>query len=85
MAGCVKSVNTVHLIDDILAEVKIELIKTNEKFPLFNSTHEGYAVILEELDEMWDEIKANMTARSILECKQVAAMAVKYILSMRAR
>lgn len=69
-------------IDHILQRVKTELMKANKKFPLFNSTHEGYGVIKEELDEMWDEIKANLTSRSILECVQLAAMAVKYIQSM---
>lgn len=29
------------------------------KFGAFNSAHEGYAVLLEETDELWDVVKAN--------------------------
>lgn len=32
--------------------VKIELAAANERFPQFHSTHEGYAVIKEEVDEL---------------------------------
>lgn len=71
------------LIDQAILEVKKELLNANKKFKQFNSAHEGYAIILEELDEMWDEIKQNLISRSILECKQVAAMAIKYMVSMR--
>lgn len=35
-----------------------ELVRANEKFPLFSSKHEGYAVLLEEYQEARDE--ANM-------------------------
>lgn len=69
-------------IDIVLDAVKQELLKSNKKFPPFNSTHEGYAVILEEFEEMWDDIKQNLTAHSVIECVQVAAMAVKYIVSV---
>ena len=37
--------------------VKTELKYANSRFPLFNSGHEGYAVILEEVDECEDEMK----------------------------
>jgi NTP pyrophosphatase (non-canonical NTP hydrolase) len=44
-----------------------------------NSPHEGYAVILEELEEVWDEIKKKRSERSYAylldELVQVAAMA----------
>ena len=35
--------------------VSIELKSANEKFPPFHSDHEGYAVILEEVDELSEE------------------------------
>lgn len=41
---------------DVEALVEKELEAANEKFPLFNSAHEGYAVLLEELGELKDEI-----------------------------
>lgn len=34
-----------------------ELQFARNKFPNMNSMHEGYAVILEELDELWEWIK----------------------------
>lgn len=37
--------------------INIELIKANRKFPLFQSRHEAYGVILEELEELESEIK----------------------------
>lgn len=64
---------------DILEEAQ----RAREKFPPFNSSHEGYAVLLEELDEMWDEIKANNVPRSIEEAIQVGAMAIRYVAEMR--
>lgn len=39
---------------DIIAQVQSELNKAQAKFPEFHSMHEGYAVIKEELDEVWD-------------------------------
>lgn len=48
---------------DVEALVQKELEAANEKFPLFNSPHEGYAVILEEVYELkvdFAEIEADM-------------------------
>lgn len=45
-----------------------------------NSRHESYAVILEELDELWDEIKADGTdARVVAEAAQVGAMVIRLL------
>ena len=38
-------------------EIVTEYKKAVAKFPEFNSCHEGYAVIEEELDELWAEVK----------------------------
>lgn len=42
-------------IDDVI----LELMSARRKFRAFTSAHEAYAVILEELDELWDVIKEN--------------------------
>jgi hypothetical protein len=51
------------------------------KHPLFNSAHEGYAVLLEEVDELWDEVKKRdhdpVAMRT--EATHVAAMALRFI------
>ena len=36
---------------EVEAAAQAELNRANERFPLFNSRHEGYAVTLEELEE----------------------------------
>jgi len=64
-------------------EILDELASARTKHPgKFNSSHEGYAVILEELEELWDEVKtqsggnkANMKTEAI----QIAAMAIRFI------
>jgi hypothetical protein len=50
----------------------------------FNSAHEGYAVILEEMDELWDEIKKRREIRDLvkmqIEAIQIAAMAMRFVI-----
>lgn len=52
-------------------------------YPRFNSAHEAYAVLLEEVDELWDEIKRSPAKRDMealqKEAVQVAAMAVRLL------
>jgi hypothetical protein len=57
-----------------------ELSRAREKHEVrLNSLHEGYAVILEELDELWEAVRArreNRDPQAILsELVQIAAMA----------
>ena len=42
--------------DDVEKLVDKELESANKMFPMFRSDHEGYAVILEEVDEARDEM-----------------------------
>lgn len=64
---------------DFIRDLCIELIKAQAGHLPMNSLHESYAVILEELDEAWDEIKlkaAKQNRENIRkELIQVAAMA----------
>ena len=50
-----------------------------DKFGSFKSSHEAYAVILEELDEAWKEIKHGTTAKSVQEMLQVSALSLRYV------
>ncbi len=43
------------LVREIKNSVGFELIFANQKFPLFASNHEGYAVIKEEVEEAIEE------------------------------
>jgi hypothetical protein len=67
----------------IFSEILDELHSAEKKFGGFASAHEGYAVILEELDELWDEIKSDKEPGAVermrTEAIQIAAMAVKFI------
>jgi hypothetical protein len=63
----------------ILRLVSAELRRATLKFDAFNSAHEGYAVLLEEVDELWTEIKRNDHARTMQEAVQVAAMALRFL------
>lgn len=59
--------------------IAAELNRARDKFPGFHSSHEGYAVIHEELDELWDAIKANDHTHASYEAVQVAAMALRFL------
>ena len=62
-----------------------ELDSALDKFPMFNSSHEGYAILKEEVDELWDEIKNNKYPMSSMnqkkEAMQIGAMAIKFLMS----
>lgn len=72
-------------IDDLTRRVGNELLFAVEKFGPFNSPHEGWAVIKEEMDELWEHCRAN-TGRSReahQEAIQVAAMALRYVMDCK--
>lgn len=51
---------------DVQALVQKELNSANEKFPQFHSAHEGYAVILEEVEETHADLNELEKALDIL-------------------
>ena len=59
--------------------IVVEIKNSREKYGNFQSTHEGYAVIKEEMDELWDCVKSNDLKSAQVESCQVAAMAIKFI------
>ncbi len=74
-------------------EVQDELDRAIGKFGEFHSPPEGYAVILEELDELWEEVRAKNALRDgsgskqdklrmRKEARQVAAMAVRFMVDL---
>tara|TARA_R100000808_G_scaffold14688_1_gene34532 strand:- start:254 stop:523 length:270 start_codon:yes stop_codon:yes gene_type:complete len=46
--------------------------------PAQSSMYEGYAIVLEELDGAWDNIKHNNYASALDGMVQVAAMAIRF-------
>lgn len=75
-------------LDLVMLMIRAELAAATLKFGPFASAHEGYAVILEELDELWDEVKNNKAPgardRQRNEARQVAAMAARFLLDLPA-
>jgi NTP pyrophosphatase (non-canonical NTP hydrolase) len=72
--------------NEIAQEFMAEYYRAREKFAPFNSAHEGYAVIKEELDELWDAIKKKQHQQNPelmrKEAIQVGAMALAFILDL---
>ena len=68
----------------LLGEVADEMNKAISQFPTLHSLHEGYAIMLEEVDELWEHVKMNQKRRDKeaikKECIQIAAMALRIIL-----
>ncbi len=69
---------------DYIPIILDELQRATGKFGPFNSAHEGYAVILEELDEAWTEIKRNNLSAAQAEMVEVAAMALRFLVETNA-
>jgi len=73
-------------IRNIAFEATAEAMGAMENWPPFNSAHEGFAVLKEEVDELWDHVKTNQKKRDIAamrkECIQVAAMAMRFALEI---
>ena len=72
------------LINGIAKDMVDEYKRAVEKygFPAFNSYHEGYAVIKEELDELWEEVKKypkQDNAKLYKEAIQIGAMAIRFV------
>lgn len=71
-------------LEKIGALVGAEITDALASHPSFNSAHEGWAVLREEVDELWDEVKKRPSARDVeamkVEAIQVAAMAIRFVL-----
>ena len=62
-----------------------ELDRANQIYGTsFASAHEGYAVMLEEMDELFDEVRKKSPDQERMreEAMQVGAMAIKFIISL---
>lgn len=71
-------------LEEAVRDVLEEYRSATAKHPPLNSPHEGISVIREELDELWDEVKADCgsTIAARDEATQVAAMALRYMVDL---
>ena len=65
----------------VMAEVVAEVESATATWPAMNSAHEGYGVLLEEMDELKGHVWTNQRRRDLdamrKEAIQVAAMAIR--------
>ena len=70
------------IAQDILDEYR----RAQRLFPNFNSPHEAWAVIWEEVDELWQHVRSHHAQRDnaamLKEALQVGAMAMRFILDI---
>jgi len=73
-------------IEAILNLIGDEYVSARSKYSKFHSSHEGFAVIKEEVDELWELVKQNKgiysSPKMQKECIQIAAMALAFILDL---
>lgn len=72
---------TTVLDTSVITEVQAEAARAAGIHRPMHSYHEGFAVLKEEVDELWDEIKLKNPSREAIrkEALQVAAMAVRFV------
>lgn len=75
----VMATDTWDTLDNMVMVIR-EVRRAEASWPPFRSYHEGYAIILEELDELWEEIKGQQSYAGLyVEATQVAAMALRFM------
>ena len=69
--------------DEALKQIENEFLRASDLYPDLHSNHEAYAVIKEEVDELWDAIKKHKGTKGNNQIKaeliQVGAMVVRYL------
>jgi len=69
--------------DESLKQIEIEFLRASDLYSDLHSNHEAYAVIKEEIDELWDAIKKNKGTKGDKQIRheliQIGAMVVRYL------
>jgi NTP pyrophosphatase (non-canonical NTP hydrolase) len=69
--------------DEALKLIENEFLRASDLYADLHSNHEGYAVIKEEVDELWDAIKKHKGTKGNKEIKseliQIGAMVVRFL------
>lgn len=68
-------------LEENLQKVKTECLQAMRDWPPYNSAHEAYGVLMEEVEEFWDHVKTNQKRRDLPNMKkeaiQIAAVALR--------
>lgn len=71
-----------YIMTSVITDVVDELQKARGNWPPFNSAHEGYAILLEEVDELKEHVWTKQKNRDLVKMRkeaiQVAAMAIRF-------
>jgi hypothetical protein len=70
-------------VEEIVQYVLREVASSSMDNPPMRTLHEGFGVLIEEVDEFWEEVRKKRNARDIEKIRkeliQVAAVAVKIV------
>lgn len=70
----------------VVDEILQELARNQASHDAFHSAHEGFSVLDEERDELWDEVKKKLKNydynKMRLEAVQIAANAIRFVLDI---
>lgn len=64
-------------LKEIVNEVIDEIERAVDTHGKIASSHEAYGVLQEEVDEFFDEVRANCAKKQVKELIQVAAVAIR--------
>ena len=66
---------------DIIQDIIMQVADIEANNVEYNSLHEGYAIMKEEFDELWDEVKKHSHdhKKAFNEAKQVACTAIRFM------
>lgn len=81
------------LLEVVLEDVRQEIMTATQAHGAMQSQHEAYAIILEELDEFWEEVKVNPMKlypdakdRRLIHMRkeliQIAAMGIRAVIDL---
>lgn len=68
---------------DLVHEVEVRIVKAQERYGPFASTHEALGVALEEWDELRDAVRANKLGSVEWECLDLAAVLLRLARDIR--
>lgn len=78
--------NDVQRVQAAILLIRQELNRAIAKFPPMQSAHEGYAILVEEVEELWHEVKQSQKFNNQFELRdeavQVAAMSIRFLIDI---